>query len=72
MHQKLNAKHSSKKFIHSLISSSIDEDKNLKPAEQWIYGTSIQSIKNKNKNFKNQNAFKGYQKNRIDLYKSIY
>lgn len=75
MSQKLNAKHSYNKFKkHSLISSSIEqnEDKNLKPAGEWIYGTLSQSVNNKTKNFKNQSAFKGYQKNRYDLYKSIY
>lgn len=45
------------------------EDKNLKPVEEWIYGTLNRKGNNSIINFKNQKTFNGYQKNRIDLYK---
>ena len=75
MNKKLYVKHSLRNFNRdsSLMPFSIGqiEEKNLKPAEEWIYGTFNKLGNNTIKTFKNQSAFNGYQKNRIDLYKSI-
>lgn len=75
MKRKINIKNSGQNFgrPQSLITSSMHqkEDKNLKPVEEWIYGT-LNIIGSKSTiNFKNQKAFNGYQKKKIDLYKSL-
>lgn len=53
-----------------LMNSTMKEE-NLKPVKEWIYGSSKISINNLSVTFKNQKAFHGYRKNRIDLYKSF-
>ena len=76
MKRKINTKHSYENFGRhpSLITFSINQnmDKQLKPAEEWIYGSLNISGNNSIMNFKNQKAFNGYQKNRIDLYKLFF
>ena len=46
------------------------EEKNLKSLEEWIYGIVKNPVSRPKISFKNQKAFNGYQKNRIDCYKS--
>lgn len=76
MSLRLNINHSFKNFNRhqSLLMLSIPQtkEKNLKPVEEWIYGTLNKTGNNSIINFKNQKAFNGYQKKRIDLYKSFY
>lgn len=68
--------HSFNNFIKhpSLMDLSIVKvnEKNIKPVEEWIYGSLNISGNTLNMNFKNQKAFNGYQKNRIDLFKSFF
>ena len=75
MKRKLNAKYSYDNFSRhpSLITLSLNQnkEKHLKPVEEWIYGSLNFIGNNSIMNFKNQKAFNGYQKKRIDLYKSI-
>lgn len=75
MKRRINIKNTSQNFgkPQALITSSMNqkEDKNLKPVEEWIYGT-LNIIGSKSTiNFKNQKAFNGYQKKKIDLCKSL-
>lgn len=78
MKPKIKSRYSSKN-IHLIppfiITSKYQiEEKDLKPAEEWIYGSLKnfnKKVNNSNINFKNQKAFNGYKKNRIDLYKSL-
>ena len=76
MNRKLNSNHSLNNFIRhpSLMELSItrNEEKNIKPVEEWIYGSLNISGNTLIMNFKNQKAFNGYQKNRIDLYKLFF
>ena len=75
MKRKLNLNYSLKHFgkHSSLLTTSKyqNEERYLKPAEEWIYGTLNKIGSNSNINFRNQKAFKGYQKQKIDLYKSF-
>jgi len=60
---------------HSLMSLSMthDEDKNnLKTAEEWIYGKANENGSKTIINFRSQKAFKGYRRNKVDLYKLFY
>ncbi len=76
MKKKLKINYSSKHFgrYPSLLTTSKyqNEERNLKPAEEWIYGTLNKIGSDSTINFKNQKAFKGYQKQKIDLCKSFY
>lgn len=54
------------------LSMSHDEDKNLKTAEEWIYGKVNENGNYSIINFKSQKAFKGYKKNKVDLYKLFF
>ena len=76
MNRKINVKKSANNFNRypSLmqLSMSQSKEKNLKPVEEWIYGSLNITRNNRIINFKNQKAFNGYQKKRIDLYKSFY
>lgn len=58
----------------SLMSLSMthDEDKNLKTAEEWIYGKVNENGSNTIINFRSQKAFKGYKRNKVDLYKLFF
>lgn len=76
MRKKINVKNSSKNInkhpsLMTLSKYQIEE-KNIKPAEEWIYGSLNKIENNFIINFKNQKAFKGYRKNRIDLYKLFF
>ena len=76
MNRKINTRLSVKNFDRypstSILSISQNEEKNLKPVEEWIYGTLNKVSSTRNINFKNQKAFNGYQKKRIDLYKFYF
>lgn len=76
MNRKINSRHSLNNFIKhpSLMELSMTKikEKNIKPVEEWIYGSLNISGNTLIMNFKNQKAFNGYQKNRIDLYKSFF
>ena len=76
MRRKINVKNSSKNINKHpslmTLSNYKNEEKNLKPAEEWIYGSLNKIENNFIINFKNQKAFKGYRKNRIDLYKLLF
>ncbi len=73
MNRKINTKLSYKSFDRNQslnnLSISKNEDKNVKPVEEWIYGTLNKVSSNRIINFKNQKAFNGYRKKRVDLYK---
>ena len=75
MRRKLNLNYSNKYFgKHQTVMTTFkyqNEDRNLKPAEEWIYGTLNKIASNSTINFRNQKAFKGYQKKNIDLYMSF-
>lgn len=74
MKRKLNNKLSYNNFARhpSLMTLSVNQNKEklLRPIEEWIYGSLNITGNNSIMNFKNQRAFNGYQKKRIDLYKS--
>jgi hypothetical protein len=76
MSKKINTKLSVKNFERypsiNTLSISQNEEKNMKPVEEWIYGTLNKVSSTRNINFKNQKAFNGYQKKRIDLYKFYF
>ena len=76
MNRKTYTKNSPKNFrkYPSLMKLSISYSKEnkLKPVEEWIYGSLNITGNDRLINFKNQKAFNGYQKKRIDLYKSNY
>ena len=76
MNRKKYTKNSSNNFRRypPLMKLSISQNKEnkLKPVEEWIYGSLNLTGNDRIINFKNQKAFNGYQKKRIDLYKSFY
>jgi hypothetical protein len=75
MNRTINSKGNSIKLgRHFLMSLSMshDEDKNLKTVEEWIYGKVNENGNNSIINFKSQKAFKGYKRNKVDLYKLFF
>ena len=76
MNPRIKIKHNFKIFKRHksllMLSTSQTKQKNLKPVEEWIYGSLNKIANNSIINFKNQKAFNGYQKKRIDLYKSFH
>ena len=75
MKRKINAKHSYDNFSShpSLMKLSLNQnkEKHLKPFKEWIYGSLNFIGDNSIMTFKNQKAFNGYQKKRIDLCRYI-
>jgi hypothetical protein len=76
MKRTINSRGNSKRLgkYSSLISLSMshDEDKNQKTMEEWIYGKVNENGNNTIINFKSQKAFKGYKRNKVDLYKLFF
>ena len=48
------------------------KEEKLKPFKEWIYGTSKLPNNHLSVNFKNQKAFYGYKKDRIDLCNLLF
>ena len=76
MNRKINVKKSANNFngYPSLmqLSMSQSKEKNLKPVEEWIYGSLNITGNNRIINFKNQKAFNGYDGRKVDLCKLIF
>lgn len=76
MSRKINIRNINKKLgkSHSAItlSMTLGGEKNAKSVEEWIYGSLNKRGINSIINFKNQKAYNGYQKQKIDLCELFY